>query len=89
MPITAEADRVLAIAKSERAGERSSDDQTSRFPCHNRQFSRLAKAGNVLIPALIFCVGLIGFRLYRRQHRDRRAFTAPRARVPYLSDMER
>ena len=31
----------------------------------------LAKAGNVLIPALIFCVGLIEFGLYRKQRRER------------------
>jgi mercuric ion transport protein len=31
----------------------------------------LARAGNVLIPALIFCVGLIGFGLYRKQRRER------------------
>ena len=31
----------------------------------------LVKAGNVLIPALIFCVGLIGFGLYRKQRRER------------------
>jgi mercuric ion transport protein len=31
----------------------------------------LAEAGNVLIPVLIFCGGWIGFRLYRRQHRER------------------
>ena len=33
--------------------------------------SWLAKAGNVLIPALIFCVGLIGYSLYRKQRRER------------------
>jgi mercuric ion transport protein len=33
--------------------------------------SGLAKAGNVLIPALILCVGLIGFGLYRKQRRER------------------
>jgi hypothetical protein len=31
----------------------------------------LARTGNVLISALSFCVGLIGFRLYRRQRRER------------------
>ena len=31
----------------------------------------LARAGNVLIPALIFCAGLIGFSLYRNQRRER------------------
>jgi mercuric ion transport protein len=31
----------------------------------------LARGGNVLIPALIFCVGLIGFGLYRKQRRER------------------
>jgi mercuric ion transport protein len=31
----------------------------------------LAKAGPVLVPALILCIGLIGFGLYRRQHRER------------------
>ena len=31
----------------------------------------LARIGNVLIPAMIFCVGLIGFGLYRRQRRER------------------
>ncbi len=31
----------------------------------------LAKAGNVLIPALILCVGLIGYSLYRNQRRER------------------
>ncbi|MGH6836580.1 MAG: mercury resistance system transport protein MerF [Methylocella sp.] len=31
----------------------------------------LAKAGNVLVPALILCVGLIGFGLYRKQRRER------------------
>jgi mercuric ion transport protein len=31
----------------------------------------LAKVGNVLIPALILCVGLIGFGLYRKQRRER------------------
>jgi mercuric ion transport protein len=31
----------------------------------------LARAGNVLIPALIFCAGLIGFALYRKQRRER------------------
>ena len=30
-----------------------------------------SKAGNVLIPALIICVGLIGFGLYRKQRRER------------------
>jgi mercuric ion transport protein len=30
-----------------------------------------AKAGNVLIPALIICVGLIGFGLVRKQRRER------------------
>ena len=28
-------------------------------------------AGNVLIPALILCIGLIGFGLYRKQRRER------------------
>ena len=31
----------------------------------------LAKAGNVLIPALILCVGLIGYSLYRNQRPER------------------
>ena len=31
----------------------------------------LAKAGNVLVPALILCAGLIGFGLYRKQRRER------------------
>ena len=31
----------------------------------------LARAGNVLIPALILGAGLIGFGLYRKQHRER------------------
>jgi mercuric ion transport protein len=31
----------------------------------------LANAGNVLVPALILGVGLIGFGLYRRQRRER------------------
>jgi mercuric ion transport protein len=31
----------------------------------------LAKAGNVLIPALVFFAGLIGFSLYRKQRRER------------------
>jgi mercuric ion transport protein len=31
----------------------------------------LAKVGNVLIPALILCAGLIGFGLYRKQRRER------------------
>jgi mercuric ion transport protein len=31
----------------------------------------LAKADYVLIPALILCVGLIAFGLYRRQTRER------------------
>jgi mercuric ion transport protein len=31
----------------------------------------LAKAGNVLIPALIVGGGLIGFGLYRKHHRER------------------
>ena len=31
----------------------------------------LAKLGNVLIPALILCAGLIGFGLYRNQRRER------------------
>jgi mercuric ion transport protein len=31
----------------------------------------LARAGNVLIPALIFCAALIGFSLYRKQRRER------------------
>jgi mercuric ion transport protein len=31
----------------------------------------LAKVGNVLIPALILCVGLIGYNLYRKQRRER------------------
>ncbi len=30
-----------------------------------------AKAGNVLIPALIICAGLAGFALYRKQRRER------------------
>jgi hypothetical protein len=31
----------------------------------------LAKVGNVLVPALILCAGLIGFGLYRKQRRER------------------
>jgi mercuric ion transport protein len=31
----------------------------------------LAKAGNILIPALILCAGLAGFALYRKQRRER------------------
>jgi mercuric ion transport protein len=31
----------------------------------------LARAGNVLVPALILCAGLIGVGLYRRQRRER------------------
>ncbi len=31
----------------------------------------LAKAGNVLVPALILCAGLAGFGLYRKQRRGR------------------
>jgi len=31
----------------------------------------LAKAENVVIPALILGVGLIGFSLYRKQRRER------------------
>jgi mercuric ion transport protein len=31
----------------------------------------LSRAGNVLIPALIFCAGLLGFSLYRKQRRER------------------
>jgi len=31
----------------------------------------LAKVGNVLIPALILGAWLIGFGLYRKQHRER------------------
>ncbi len=31
----------------------------------------LAKAGNVLVAALILCVGLAGFALYRKQRRER------------------
>jgi mercuric ion transport protein len=31
----------------------------------------LAKAGNVLVPALVLCIGLIGFGLYRKQRRER------------------
>jgi mercuric ion transport protein len=31
----------------------------------------LAKAGYVLIPALILGAGVIGFGLYRKQHRER------------------
>jgi hypothetical protein len=31
----------------------------------------LARTGNVLIPKLVFCAGLIGFGLYRRQRRER------------------
>jgi mercuric ion transport protein len=31
----------------------------------------LAKVGNVLIPALILCVGLIGYNLYRNQRPGR------------------
>ena len=31
----------------------------------------LAKAGNVLVPALILCAGLIGAGLYRKQRRER------------------
>jgi mercuric ion transport protein len=30
-----------------------------------------AKAGNVLISALVLCIGLIGFGLYRKQRRER------------------
>lgn len=33
--------------------------------------SWLAKAGNVLVPALIICVGLIAFGLYRKQRHER------------------
>jgi mercuric ion transport protein len=31
----------------------------------------LAKAGNVLLPALILCAGFAGFVLYRKQRRER------------------
>jgi mercuric ion transport protein len=31
----------------------------------------LAKAGNVLLPALILCAGFAGFALYRKQRRER------------------
>ena len=31
----------------------------------------LAKAGNVLVPALIICAGLAGFALYRKKRRER------------------
>lgn len=31
----------------------------------------LARAGNVLIPALILCAGLAGVALYRKQRRER------------------
>jgi mercuric ion transport protein len=31
----------------------------------------LARGGSVLIPALIFCAGLIEFSLYRKQRRER------------------
>ncbi len=31
----------------------------------------LAKASNVLVPALILCAGLAGFALYRKQRRER------------------
>ena len=31
----------------------------------------LARAENVLIPALIFCAGLIGYSLYRNQRPER------------------
>jgi mercuric ion transport protein len=31
----------------------------------------LAKAGNVLVPALILCAGLAAFALYRKQRRER------------------
>jgi mercuric ion transport protein len=31
----------------------------------------LARAGNVLVPALILCAGLIGFSPYRKQRRER------------------
>jgi mercuric ion transport protein len=30
-----------------------------------------AKAGNVLVPALILCAVVAGFVLYRKQHRER------------------
>ncbi|MGH6935900.1 MAG: hypothetical protein ACRED2_06930, partial [Methylocella sp.] len=31
----------------------------------------LAKAGNVLVPALILCTVVAGFVLYRKRHRER------------------
>jgi hypothetical protein len=31
----------------------------------------LAKAAYAAIPALILCAGLLGYALYRRQHRER------------------
>jgi mercuric ion transport protein len=31
----------------------------------------VANAGNVLVPALILCVGLIGYSLYRNQRPER------------------
>jgi thioredoxin reductase len=31
----------------------------------------LARTGNVLIPALIFCAGMIGYSLYRNQRPER------------------
>ncbi|MGH6851706.1 MAG: mercury transport protein [Methylocella sp.] len=31
----------------------------------------LATAGNVLVPAVILCAGLVGAGLYRRQRRER------------------
>jgi hypothetical protein len=31
----------------------------------------LAKVGNVLVPAVILGIGLIGFGLYRKKHRER------------------
>ena len=31
----------------------------------------LAKAGHVLLPALILCAGFAGFALYRKQRRER------------------
>ena len=31
----------------------------------------LAEVGNVLVPAVILGIGLIGFGLYRKQHRER------------------
>jgi mercuric ion transport protein len=31
----------------------------------------LAEVGNVLVPTLILCAGVIGFGLYRKQRRER------------------